>query len=58
MSRYVVYRVMLQGEDGVYCQKDNILRESEAVDWIYKNKDRFGDGQYLFIEEYKNDEIY
>ena len=47
------YRIMLQGEDGVSCLRDNItsydLAESTA-DYLSSN---YGEGQELFIEEYR-----
>jgi len=51
----VLYRVMLQGEDGTYCQANELHSEQAAMSYISSNKKCFEYPQYLYIEEYKNE---
>jgi len=51
MERLTFYRVMLDSEDGVYCQKDGFRSEDEAESWCYRNDD-YSEDRNLFIQPY------
>jgi|FLOH01.1.fsa_nt_gi hypothetical protein len=46
------YRVMLDAEDGVYCQKDHFLTEDDAWAWCYEHDD-YSEDRNLFVESYQ-----
>ena len=46
------FRVMMQGEDGVYCLKDGLLTPLAAERYANSYAPLYGEGQELFIEEY------
>ena len=47
------YRIILQAEDGDYILQDNIFSEERASEYHKELSENYGEGQYLFIEEYR-----
>ena len=48
----VKYKVILDAEDGVYCQADEFSSYEDAMQYLLNIEDNYGEGQSLYIEEY------
>ena len=46
---FTMYQVVLEAEDGCYTLTDP-MTETSAIRWINNNKDRYGEGQRLYLE--------
>lgn len=48
----IMYRVMLQGEDGCYCLRNGFHSLESAEDYANRIAGNYGEGQSLYIEQY------
>lgn len=47
------YKVVLQAEDGTYTLKDGLISEKAAIRKLKTLELNYGEGQQLYIEEYR-----